>query len=351
MINVKKIVEAINRGGRQGPKDLKSAEVYEWVKQAVDISYDDYLKLLYDNAIEEKDRLKNRNAFFIVEENGKVQLFKTKEEEIRKYLCYIVRENPNITSGDARIKFKLIYQGYTLVDLMDQKNLSSDQDIIDQTIRNIMTSNYNKRKNNILFNRSVTKPFKYTLKEEGIKQAADAETLLNYHRMLETINDGENDYENQLEIEKGIGYYTDEELAKKFEDNRHFNFYDAYDVSVHKKGRIPTDSKIKTTRFHQTSYKCEIDEKHITFPTNSYPNYLEGHHFVPIATQRNFSSINLDCIENMVSLCPVCHSQIHYGTMDAKLEIFNKIVEKRKEDLEKIGFTEQILKVIFETYY
>lgn len=351
MVDVKKIVEAINRGGRQGPKDLKSEEVYNWVKQSVNISYKDYLKVLYDNSIKSKDRLMNRSTFFVVEESGKIQLFKTKEEEIRKYICYIVRENPNITSGEIRIKFKLIYQDYTIVDLMDQKNLSSDQDIIDQTIRNIMTSNYFKKKNNILFNRSATKPFTYTLKEEGFKLALEADDILSMHKRIESVNETENDYNNQLEIEKGIGYYSDDELKYISEKNKNFNFYDAYDVSTHSKGRIPTDSKIKTTRFHQTGYKCEIDATHVTFPTNSYPNYMEGHHLVPIATQRNFASINLDCIENMVSLCPVCHSQIHYGTKEAKLKIFNRIVELRKKDLEKIGFTEPILKVIFENYY
>lgn len=108
---------------------------------------------------------------------------------------------------------------------------------------------------------------------------------------------------------------------------------------------------IKTTRFHNTNYSCEINDKHITFPTNSYPNYLEGHHLIPISAQRNFVSINLDCIENMVSLCPICHSQIHYGTKEAKLFIFNFIANARKKDLESIGFREEILKVVFEIYY
>jgi len=39
---LKKIIEIINRKGRQGPKDLKSSEVYSWAKQSIDISYDDY---------------------------------------------------------------------------------------------------------------------------------------------------------------------------------------------------------------------------------------------------------------------------------------------------------------------
>ena len=108
MVDVKKIVEIINKEGRQGPKDLKSQEVYNWVAKKIKISYDDYKKVLDDNAILEKDRLSNRNAFFVIEKSGKYQLFKSKEDEIRKYLCYIVRENPNITSKEARLKFKYL---------------------------------------------------------------------------------------------------------------------------------------------------------------------------------------------------------------------------------------------------
>ena len=351
MNDVKKIVEIINKEGRQGPKDLKSLEVYNWVSHRINISYDEYKKILDNNSILEKDRLLNRNAFFVVEESGKYQLFKSKEDEIRKYICYIVRENPNITSSEARIKFKYLYKDYTIVDLMDQKNLTSNQDIIDQTIRNIMVSNYFKKKNNVLFNRSESKPYTYTLKEAGLKLSYEVDELLIQHKMLDSIQEEEIDSIDSINISKGIGFYTDTELKQMHEQNKKFNFYDAFDANKNKKGRIPTDSKIKATRFNQTGFKCEVNKEHITFPTNSCPNYLEGHHLVPISTQRNFSSIKLDCIENMVSLCPICHSQIHYGTRDAKLEIFNSIIQNRKKDLESIGFTEEILKVIFDTYY
>ena len=51
MISVTKIIEVINANGRQGPKDLKSREVYNWVKRDIDISYEDYLSVLQANAI------------------------------------------------------------------------------------------------------------------------------------------------------------------------------------------------------------------------------------------------------------------------------------------------------------
>src|SRR5574344_3067103 len=143
---ITKIINLINKNGRQGPKDLKSNEVFNWVTSGISLTYSEYLKILTENSIKYTEREKIRNAYFIIDKKGKYQLFKSNEEEIRKYLCYIVRENPNITSAKAKIKFKTMYRDYTYVDLMDQKNLSSKQDIIDQTIRNILTSNIHKKK-------------------------------------------------------------------------------------------------------------------------------------------------------------------------------------------------------------
>lgn len=348
MADVRKIIEIINREGRQGPKDLKSKEVYDWVRNKIKISYVDYKKILDKNAISYKDRQKNRNAYFVIDNKGQYQLLKSKEDEIRKYLCYVVRENPGITTKEAREKLKIIYQDYTLVDLMDQKNLLSPQDIIDQTIRNVMVSNYDRKKNFILFEKSDTKPFTFKLKEAGYKLASEVDKVLAYHNNIDYITETDDDFNGNVEIEKGLKPYTEEELKKKHEENKHFNYLDHYAKSNNK---ITTDSRLKITRFNQTKYHCEVDENHITFPTSTSPNFLEGHHLVRMAAQKNFPSTNLDCIENIVSLCPNCHMQIHHGTKEAKLKIFNKILEKRGEDLKSIGFSREILQIIFDIYY
>lgn len=351
--DIKKIIQLINKNGRQGPKDLKSREVFEWVKSDIDIPYEEYVRILNENSIKEADRKNNRNAFFVVDSRGKTQLFKSNEEEIRSYICYIVRENPEITSGEAREKFKVIYQGYTIVDLMDQMNLTSHQDIIDQTIRNILVSNYYKKKNNILFYRSEEKPYKYTLKEKGFLLAQEIEDKLSNVKQENEEYEFENDTIETFKISKGLALYTDEELKKIEENNKNFNLIDYIDEDKisSSKNRFPTDPKIRATRFSKVSYKCECNSEHITFPTVSMDNYLEGHHLVPMAAQRNFRRTKLDCIENMVALCPICHSQIHYGTKEARKEVFDAIVGKRLSDLRNIGFTKEILNVIFDTYY
>ncbi len=351
--DIKKIIQLINKNGRQGPNDLKSKEVYDWVKSGVNLSYDEYLKILIENSISEIERKENRNAFFVVDSRGKTHLLKSNEEEIRAYICYIVRENPGITSGEAREKLKIIYQGYTIVDLMDQMNLTSHQDIIDQTIRNVLVSNYSKKKNNILFYKSEDRPYKYTLKDAGFLLAQEIEDRLTNVKQENEEYEFENDNIETFKISKGLTIYNDDELLNIENNNKNFNLIDLIDedkISA-SKNRFPTDPKIRATRFSKVLYKCEFNAEHVTFPTVSMDNYLEGHHLVPMAAQRNFRRTKLDCIENMVALCPICHSQIHYGTKEARKEVFDYIVDKRLSDLRKIGFTKEILNIIFDTYY
>ncbi len=351
-----KIIELINRNGRQGPKDLLSEEVYGWVKKDFAISRSAYETIIKNNSIKESERLENRDAFFVLDSRNRYQLFKSNEEEIRKYLCYIVRENPGITSAAARITFKQIYRDYTPVDLMIQQNLSSQQDVIDQTIRNILVSNITKQKNAELFNQSLTKPFTYTLKPKGYEYASEIEAKIHYlnneDNKLEYKIEQENTFQNNI---KGIKTYSKEELAKMHEENKNFNMLEYYEEFLSSRGsrnaRFPTDDKIKNTRLELEDFKCEVDSNHITFKTTSLPNYLEGHHMIPMSAQKNFPNIKLDCIENMVALCPLCHAQITYGTREEKKKVFDAIVKKRINDFESIGFTEPILKVIFDTYY
>lgn len=342
---VRKIVEVINKEGRQGPKDLKSKEVYNWVTEHIDITYEDYLNILKNNAIKDEDRDKNRDAFFTIE-HGKYRFFKTRESEIRKYCCYVVKYNPHITSSEVINKVRLLYNEYTTIDLMEQKNLESKQDVINQTIRNIMVSNYDRRANYILFERSNNKPFTYTLKPDGLILANELEEFLENKKLeyLSEINPESISCEN-------INSYSEEELSKINNQNKKFNYSDIKDKGITISQRVPTDERIKLTRFVQTSYTCEADASHITFATSRFPNFLEGHHLIPLSAQRTFPDVKLDCIQNMVSLCPNCHKKIHYAEEHVKLELFNQIIENRKSDFEEIGFTIDDLQEIFKNFY
>lgn len=84
-------------------------------------------------------------------------------------------------------------------------------------------------------------------------------------------------------------------------------------------------------------YCCEINEKHGSFIAESTKRpYMEGHHAVPMRLQENFG-VSLDVYANIVSLCPICHRQIHYGLNEDRVNLMGMIYEKRRERLVQSG--------------
>jgi len=232
---------------------------------------------------------------------------------------------------------------------MDQKNLPSKQDVIDQTIRNILVSNYERTNNRELFNRSIALPYHFTLTEKGSLLAQEAEKMIEKTKYYEKVT---NDfgYKNE-KLSKGLHIYTEEELLKINEKNKTFDLYDEIEDVENWTGRYPQDMKLKATTLARASYCCIINQDHITFESPSMPNFVIAHHLVPLGIQKNFPSVKLDCIQNLVALCPNCHAKIHYGTRKEKKVIFDSIVERKQKELLDIGFTKEILKIVFDTYY
>lgn len=95
----------------------------------------------------------------------------------------------------------------------------------------------------------------------------------------------------------------------------------------------PILGKIAITRAY---YCCEFDHDHETFISNrTHKQYMEAHHLIPVANQEtvwNKYHKNIDCVENLVSLCPNCHKAFHYGTKEVKTRmietLFNAISHK-----------------------
>ncbi len=111
---------------------------------------------------------------------------------------------------------------------------------------------------------------------------------------------------------------------------------------------IKRDAAIGVLAIANSEYKCEFDENHETFISKRTKNrYMEAHHLIPISQTKYIwkkKHANVDCIENIVSLCPTCHRAIHHGEFDIKLTILKKLYDKKYQDLKKVG-----LDVDFET--
>ena len=92
-------------------------------------------------------------------------------------------------------------------------------------------------------------------------------------------------------------------------------------------GRNPLIAVASLTR---ASFKCEINATHKTFIAEKTKDpYVEAHHFIPMKFQDSFS-FPLDCMENIISLCPTCHRGIHLGIREHKKNLISSIYEFKK---------------------
>ncbi|MDD3150515.1 MAG: HNH endonuclease [Candidatus Gastranaerophilales bacterium] len=105
--------------------------------------------------------------------------------------------------------------------------------------------------------------------------------------------------------------------------------------------RLKRNPKVGKLALELSNYKCEIDENHITFLSKSTnKQYMEAHHFIP---QPNFKEYwknfnkNIDCVENIISLCPTCHRALHYGNIETKEKNLKILFEKKIDNLKATG--------------
>lgn len=113
--------------------------------------------------------------------------------------------------------------------------------------------------------------------------------------------------------------------------------------------RYPTDTRLAKTALKLAQYKCENNPSHITFTSKNNTPFMEAHHLIPMTAQSNFN-INLDRTENLISLCPNCHSAVHYGADHERKIILKNLYNKRIKSLQNIGI--QIdLNTLFSKYY
>ncbi|MEA4919729.1 MAG: HNH endonuclease signature motif containing protein [Clostridiaceae bacterium] len=342
--NVCQIIDALNIWGRQGPQSLLSTECYLWAKKELKLCRSEYTSIIENNTIGSASRRTDRTAFFVRSPLGRITIFKSSEAELRPYVCLAIsRLSSPVTSDKVIMAVKAIYPYFTPVDLMIQHNLHAPQPRIDQTIRNILVSNYQRPNNRILFKRDHGDHYTYSLTSEGNSFALKAEETTSKWR--ETL-----DEEEPAETaDPSRGVYSGAELAVLA--NKSYS----YEPSAHKGSgslRRSTDKKLLNTVILSSGCQCAIDSSHKTFEgMGGLSNYLEGHHLVPLSMQPLFPETNLDCPENIVPLCPNCHSALHYGSQKVRKSYIDKLTAKYREGLNKIGITDDSLKEIFWRFY
>lgn len=89
----------------------------------------------------------------------------------------------------------------------------------------------------------------------------------------------------------------------------------------------------------RAEYLCELDETHQLFISKfTGKNYVEAHHIIPIQFQSKYT-YSLDTHANIVSVCPMCHKKIHYGTFEETQSMLEELFDIRKNRLYSSGIS------------
>ena len=106
-------------------------------------------------------------------------------------------------------------------------------------------------------------------------------------------------------------------------------------------GNYPRNPKWGKIAIERNNYNCLFNEKHETFKSQATnKNFLESHHLIPISEIFVYwenQRVNIDCVQNIVPLCPNCHRQVHLGTKAEKTKILRELLKKKKNDLKSIN--------------
>ncbi len=252
-----------------------------------------------------------------------------KEEDIVVPALKIVRDNPGCSTEDI-IK--------TLSEIMvlspeDQEILAGRSDTkFSQIVRNLI-SHYDTNKFGKYTDRTkIGRNYQFTLNSNGLKFLDEFE----FENIQELIEDEQNN-DKILDEEE----YSLADLQKA--NNR-----DPEPGTGSASKRYKTDPKIAKTVLVNCNYLCEYgiltNNVHKTFDAKRGNLYLEAHHLIPMKAQKDFLPKNLDRVENIVGLCPMCHAIVHHGTLAEKKKVLQVLYDDR---IKKLNSCEQSIDIDF----
>lgn len=103
------------------------------------------------------------------------------------------------------------------------------------------------------------------------------------------------------------------------------------------KGKWPRSFRIAKSALENANFQCENNPQHITFRSRvTKKNFVEAHHLIPMEKQGEFK-VSLDVPENILSLCPNCHSMFHHSDIDITSPLVETFLNRRKKSLKERG--------------
>jgi 5-methylcytosine-specific restriction protein A len=97
--------------------------------------------------------------------------------------------------------------------------------------------------------------------------------------------------------------------------------------------RYKRDARLIAEAKERDGFYCVLSKEHKTFLSKGQ-NYVEGHHIIPMFQQKNYL-FNLDDVDNIISLCPNCHREIH--SSDDKKDILTQVYKKNQRYMKNNG--------------
>lgn len=243
----------------------------------------------------------------------------------------IVRDNPNCNTT-------FIYN-----QLVNQVALSDgDLEILagrtdtkfSQVVRNLTGSHYEVNEFGKCTIRSETRPYTFKINQHGFNVINKYE-VEDLYSVIDDISDldeilEETEYDEISDIDE-----ANNRIPTVKENG--------------KRKRYKTDYKLSKTALIKCNFICEYASihglNHQTFDCKHGKQYLEGHHLIPMKAQKDFGMKNLDRIENIVGLCPLCHARVHHGTLQEKIKVLKPLYDAR---IKALNECEHHIEITFE---
>lgn len=197
---------------------------------------------------------------------------------------------------------------------------------------------------------------KYLYNYYGFNFELDKNTKINELYLIEEINkllqnpNPKEPSQTQVTIPKVSNTFIEDDdkefqiemYSSDFNDIDVSNYHTtAPDIIINKHITLKRNVKVSKAAIRRNNFTCCINDKHESFTSTQGVKYMEGHHLIPCNVENvkyywYKYNVNIDCIENIVTLCPNGHKAIHLATEIEKVEFISNLYYKKIKDLESI---------------
>lgn len=264
-------------------------------------------------------------------ENGKMRMC---EEDMLIPALKVIKATPNCKMRDIKKKIgeEMIFFPADLKPSPTRNGECMYHQIIGNLTSHIKNNVFGKY---VTYSRPKGKrEYQYELNDEGKKYLNSIEGK----KIIEAVIE----YEENLQVQEAVHYEDSEKLNSQ--NNRKPQL-----GTGSKCNRHVTNPSLAKTVLKNSDYKCEYGilcgEEHKTFKTNARVDYIEAHHLIPMMAQNDFGEKNLDRVENIIGLCPLCHRVAHYGNSEDKIKMLKKLYQNR---IDKLRHCEHKIDITFE---